>query len=126
VVPEDQRQVDLLPVHRRVGPEHCAQWETGGGAVKYALLLNDMRQPNIENITIVRISDDRQLLVDWYNSQLADKPYQDGRWGKVFKPGSELEWYNSANMLLNNDYWGGIWEVPDHVQIGMGLYKGAA
>jgi hypothetical protein len=93
--------------------------------MKYGLLLNDMRQPNIENIAIVKISDNRQELIDWYTAQLAEKPYQDGRWGKVFKPGSDLEWYNPVHDLgRNNDYWGGIWEVKDDAQIGMGLRKG--
>jgi hypothetical protein len=93
--------------------------------MKYALLLNDMREANIENIAIVKISDDRQSLVDWYTAQLADKPYQDGRWGKVFKPASDLEWYNPRhNLALTNDYWGGIWKVPDDAQVGIGLRKG--
>lgn len=50
--------------------------------MKYALLLNDMRWPNVENIAIVTISDNRQELVDWYTAQLAEKPHQDGQWGK--------------------------------------------
>ena len=93
--------------------------------MKYGLLLNDMRWPNVENIAIVRLADDRQELEDWYKSQLADKPYTDGRWGKVFTPGSELEWYNGAyNLIQTNEYWGGIWEVDDTAEIGYGLSKG--
>jgi hypothetical protein len=93
--------------------------------MKYALLLNDMRWPNIENIAIVKLSDSRDDLIEWYKAQLADKPWRDGQWGKIHKAGSELEWYNSAGGLaLNNDYWGGIWEVPDDAEVGMGLVKG--
>lgn len=95
---------------------------------KYALLLNDMRSPNVENISIVKISDNKQNLIDWYKSQLADKPYTDPgephAWGKVFKKGSELEWYNGVHDLeITNDYWGGIWVVGDDSQVGQGLYK---
>jgi hypothetical protein len=93
--------------------------------MKYALLLNDMRWPNVENIAIVTISDNRQELVDWYTAQLAEKPYQDGQWGKAFKPGSDLEWFNPVHDLnVDNDYWGGIWQVPDDAAVGMGLTKG--
>lgn len=95
----------------------------------YALLLNDMRQPNIENIQVVRMASTREELEDWYRGQLADQPWRDGRWGKVFKPGSELEWFNAAKMTDRadlsglNEYWGGIWEVPDGTPVGAGLAK---
>lgn len=91
--------------------------------MKYALLLNDMREPNIENIQIVKLSDARQELVNYYKSLLVE-PYTDGQWRKAFKKGSELEWFNPAVTLENdNDYWGGIWQVDDNSQIGQGLYK---
>lgn len=91
--------------------------------MKYALLLNDMRSSNIENISIVKISDTKQDLVEWYESLLSD-PYSDGGWGKVFKKGSPLEWCNPVHDIQKeNDYWGGIWQVSDNVQIADGLYK---
>lgn len=96
--------------------------------MKYALLLNDMRWPNIENIAVVRTADNMPELVGWYQAQLADKPYSDPgephSWGKAFKKGSELEWYNPVHDINRmNDYWGGIWEVPDDTQVGTGLTK---
>jgi hypothetical protein len=94
--------------------------------MKYALLLNDMRQPNIENIQVVKVADTKQELVDWYNAQLAGEPWHDGRWHKSFKSGSELEWYNPhGNLDIENDYWGGTWQVNDRVAVGMGLSKAA-
>lgn len=92
--------------------------------MKYALLLNDMRMANIENINIVKISSNKQDLIDWYRDQEADKNWKDGRWGKHFKKDSELEWFNQVFCFKKlNDYFGGIWEVGDGVEIGMGLSK---
>lgn len=84
--------------------------------MKYALLLNDMRSPNIENIKVVKVSNNKQELIDWYNSQLTT-PYGDGRWGKSFKKESELEWFNPAHELekRENDYWGGIWTFGENI-----------
>lgn len=90
----------------------------------YALLLNDMRSSNIENIVTVRVDEDRAVLVRWYESQLAPESYRDGTWLKVFMQGSELEWMNPAHDLTtDNNYWGGIWTVPSDTPIGLGLYK---
>lgn len=91
--------------------------------MKYALILNDMRQPNIENIEVVKIADTKEELMDWYKSMQVES-YLDGQWGKQFKKGSKLEWYNGVHDLEKlNDYWGGIWEVADNAQIGDGLRK---
>jgi hypothetical protein len=91
---------------------------------KYALLLNNMQSPNIENISIVKIADTKQELIDWYESQEADKGWTDGQWHKHFKKGSDLEWFNPIhNLEVENDYWGGIWVVNDNAEVGQGLYK---
>ena len=90
----------------------------------YALLLNDMREPNIENIQVVRTDDDPEVLAGWHNDQLAAEPWRDGRWGKAFRPGSDLEWFNPHPDLTKlNEWWGGIWECPDWVQVGHMLTK---
>ena len=81
--------------------------------MKYALVLNDMRESNVENIHAVKISTNKQELVDWYNAQKVE-PYHDGRWGKTFKQGSELEWFNPVyDLNIENDYWGGIYTFTD-------------
>lgn len=91
---------------------------------KYALLMNNMQSPNVENISIVKIADTKQELIDWYKAQEAEKSWTDGRWGKHFKKNSELEWYNPIhNLDVENDYWGGIWLVSDDAEIGQGLSK---
>jgi hypothetical protein len=90
----------------------------------YALLLNDMRSPNIENIEVVRTAETPRELAGWYMDQLADEPWKDGQWRKAFKPGSDLEWFNpAADIRMLNDYFGGIWEVPDGTPVGTGLCK---
>lgn len=91
----------------------------------YALLLNDMRWPNIENIAVVKTAETPEELAAWYEGQLAEEPYRDGQWGKSFKPGSELEWYNPPHDIRTlNGYWGGIWQVPDGTPVGACLVKG--
>lgn len=83
--------------------------------MKYALVLNTMLSPNIENIATVKTSNSRQELVDWYKEQLAPEPWKDGQWSKIFKKDSPLEWFNEGNLEKDNDYWGGIYSFPDEV-----------
>ena len=91
----------------------------------YAIVLNDMRSPNVENVVVVRISEDRQELVDWYREQLEPSGYyKDGTWGKVFKKGSDLEWFNPcSNLEEDNNFWGGIWKVQPWTEVGMSAVK---
>lgn len=92
-------------------------------------MLNDMREPNIENIQVVRTADTADELIGWHHAQIADEPWFDGRWRKTYKPGSELEWFNPRNMsnpwdlAPRNDFWGGIWAVPDGTPVGHALVK---
>jgi hypothetical protein len=92
----------------------------------YALMLNDMRSSNVENIEVVRTGQTSEELADWYRDQLAPEPWNDGRWNKAFKAGSDLEWYNPATSIdVLNDFWGGIYDnVPDWVPLGYALVKG--
>ena len=96
--------------------------------MKYALMLNDMREPNIENLHCVKVSRDKQELIDWYKSQLAEESWIDGKWHKSFKKDSELEWLNPvSNLELENDYWGGVWsfqeDIPDEAILQFELHK---
>lgn len=101
----------------------------------YALLLNDMREPHIENIQIVRIAKRRKDILDWYG-EMAVQPYMEPKpyavemgdlWRKYFKRGSELEWFNphpSMGKNVLNDEWGGIWLMPSEAYVGWGLKAG--
>lgn len=82
----------------------------------YALLLNDMRSPNIENLVTVATAETREELVAFHNGELAEEGWMDGKWGKAFKPGSPLEWCNPSSDLDSDDaYFGGIYPVPEGV-----------
>lgn len=85
--------------------------------MKYALVLNDMRSPNIENIAVVPnspISPNRKDIEDFYKNNLADNPWRDGNFGKIFKKDSPLEWFNGGNIEIDNDYFGGIYAFKDY------------
>lgn len=101
----------------------------------FALLLNDMREPHIENLQIVKIEMSRKPLLDWYRD-LAVQPYTDPKdgktgagglttsWKKYFRRGSELEWFNPNESMgrdVLNDYWGGIWLLPKEAYVGWGV-----
>ncbi|MBU1092581.1 hypothetical protein KJ836_02850 [Patescibacteria group bacterium] len=95
--------------------------------MRYALVLNSMLSPNVENIATVKVGNTRQELIDWYKSLLVE-PYIDGKWSKNFKQGSELEWFNPVNDIeKENDYWGGIYvfkdETPDEYINNFSLIK---
>ena len=83
----------------------------------YVLELANMHG-GVDKAEVVAIFSEHQKLKDWYNSQLADKPYTDTpskdnfgqthSWHKVFKKGSPLEWYNPANSLEEASCQGGV------------------
>lgn len=60
----------------------------------WVLMLNDMRSPKVEYRDPVACSRDPEELVDYVHSQLAESPWRDGKWGKVFRQHSPLEWFN--------------------------------
>ena len=66
----------------------------------WVLLMNDMRSSNIENYSPVCCAATREELVAFYESQKID-PYSDGKWGKSFKQGGPLEWYNPLDEEWN-------------------------
>lgn len=82
----------------------------------YVLALNDMRSSNIENLTAVQFFTDRDAAVAWYEEQLnPDGYWKDGHWGKVFRAGGPLEWYNPGDLQDDDAFFGGLYRVPLHV-----------
>lgn len=73
----------------------------------YLLILNSIYD-RAESGDICAISTDYDALVLWYYEQLADEPYRDGRYYKVFRPDSYLVAYNRVDSLELNDLnpWG--------------------
>lgn len=72
----------------------------------YVLVLNKMTR-SAESGEIVAVSDDYHKLVEWYNSQFSEIPYNEDGWYKEFKKDSPLEWYNPVNNIGLNmtGYW---------------------
>ena len=70
-----------------------------------------------EHMSPICWSETKEQLVAFVNSQLAPEPYQDVSdhwqhgsnytWGKVFRKGSVLEWFNA---LTEDDYFGSNYE----------------
>jgi hypothetical protein len=59
----------------------------------WVLCLNDMRASNIENLQPVCRADTREQLESLLHRE-AVEPYRDGQWGKSFRAGGPLEWFN--------------------------------
>ncbi len=84
----------------------------------WKLVLNPMRS-NAENSMVMAISDDRDKLINYYNSHLVE-PYSDNgspsfechvdshNWHKTFRKGSELEWLNPTDLENVNSFGQGI------------------
>ena len=60
---------------------------------QWVLNLNDMRFSHIEELIYVCWANSLQELQDFVNRETVE-PYQDGKWGKVFRKFGPLEWYN--------------------------------
>lgn len=70
----------------------------------FKLVLNPITD-RTESARLVAWSDEKQKLVDWYNS-LKVEPYRDNNWYKTFLSGSPLEWYNGLIDLESISYLG--------------------
>jgi hypothetical protein len=68
----------------------------------YKLVLNRMTSAKIEYGDIVLLSDDKERLISYYESQKCE-PYRDANWSKSFKQGSPLEWYNPVYNIPTID-----------------------
>lgn len=81
---------------------------------RYVLMLNDMRSSNIENLVAVKVGT-REELVAFHEGERVER-YVDGRWGKTFRQGGPLEWFNSGDVSGDGDnFFGGLYPVPDHI-----------
>ena len=79
----------------------------------FVLVLNDMRMSNIENKMIACRADTREDLEKLLEAEYVPGGWTDGQWGKTFKQGGMLEWYNPPN-----DFFGqGIYPVDTNEMI---------
>jgi len=67
--------------------------------------MNKMTFPKIEMTELVVLATDRQVLKDYVEEQKAPEHWRDGQWGKMFKKGSPLEWYNAPHSLDEMSIW---------------------
>ena len=58
----------------------------------YKLILNNMTSPKIEYSDIAAIGYSRQSIIDFCEGE--KEPWRDDRWGKTYRQGSILEWFN--------------------------------
>lgn len=71
----------------------------------YTLVLNDMRSTNIEIGTLTKhIAYSKQDMVAFIRGEAGS--WKDGNWGKSFKKGSELEWFNGLANAEERDTFG--------------------
>lgn len=67
----------------------------------WILQLNDMRAAKVEIPTLVAKADTREALVSFVGRQRVE-PYRDGPWGKCFRQGGPLEWYNDESGFFRS------------------------
>lgn len=60
----------------------------------WVLLLNDMRSPKVEIQTAVVKAETREELEVFLQSERVEPYRTDDRWGKCFRQGGPLEWFN--------------------------------
>jgi len=66
-------------------------------------MLNDMRASNIENMSPVCRAESHNALLALIDREKVE-PYRDGRWGKVFRAGGPLEWYNPPYTFSSESF----------------------
>ena len=64
----------------------------------FVLQLNDMRASQVEILTPVARVETREELEKCLKDNEVE-PYRDGRWGKDYRQGGPLEWYNKPFYL---------------------------
>ena len=60
----------------------------------FILQLNDMRALNVENLRPVARAETKEELQRLLDNEKVES-YSDGRWGKSYRHGGPLEWYNT-------------------------------
>lgn len=83
--------------------------------MRYVLMLNDMREGNIENLRAVRVGT-RDELVAFHEGERVDRWSDEAggcSWRKSFAPGSELEWFNPGRFDEDCAFFGGVYPLPE-------------
>jgi hypothetical protein len=64
----------------------------------FILYLNDMRSAHVEDIHPICHAETREALLSFVEGETVPS-YTDGRWGKSFRKGGPLEWYNHLGIF---------------------------
>lgn len=75
----------------------------------FVLYLNDMRSAHIEDRSPAAWAETREALERLIEAEKVDG-YNDGRWGKSFRRGGPLEWFNGA-IFFDGELGHGIRDV---------------
>ena len=59
----------------------------------WVLCLNNMQASNVEILSPVARAESREALQSLLDRERVE-PYKDGQWGKVYRQGGPLEWFN--------------------------------
>jgi hypothetical protein len=70
----------------------------------YFLYLNDMRSSNIETLTPVAKGSSVEALKAYVESEKVPY-YEDGRFGKGFRQGGRLEWFNYPSASFEHQHY---------------------
>lgn len=65
----------------------------------YVLVLNDMRMAQVEMSRPVVRSESREALEAFLLREQVE-PYRDGQWGKTYRQGGPLEWFNPPSEMF--------------------------
>ncbi len=78
----------------------------------FVLVLNDMRSSHIETPFSVCLGETREEILDLIKRETVEV-YKDGKWGKTFRKGGPLEWYNRgwSEDFSPDDFGHGIGEA---------------
>jgi hypothetical protein len=86
----------------------------------FVLVLNDMRSPNIERMESVAFAETIEELKELLRGEGVPE-YLDGQWGKGFRRGGPLEWFNQPSGLSGGPFYvyvvglllvGGVDDLP--------------
>ena len=61
--------------------------------MSYRLMLSDMRSPQVEILSVAARADTAEELTEMLEAESVEY-YLDGQWGKRYRKGGPLEWFN--------------------------------
>lgn len=83
----------------------------------WVLFMNDMRSSNIEYNQPVCSAATKEALIEFYRKEMVES-YSDGQWGKSFRKGGPLEWFNALDEEFNGYCFQGLQQyIPEQLEV---------